>query len=148
MSAFVLPHPHIDALVQSMMVEKIITGHMVDDIGCQLIYENMVSCYTQYPHLENKPQLNSIDYHFRGIEAPLNGYCVLVACRGWKYQTCEYDEADSQPGWLLVSELEEVLINEHNLDPDRDVMDQIHPSARSTGWVIEDLNQIVWRTTS
>lgn len=145
MSAWLCPEPHIDAIVQQLGYEKIITGHMADDIGRQLIYENMLSLTARYGSSEPRPPRDpgDIDYTFTGIEAVLDIRCVLVACRSWMYQTCEYEMADSMPGWKLVAELIEILANDLEIDDGDDPLAVLPMTLRSAAWCVEDLTHII-----
>lgn len=148
MSAWLCHDHHIHAIVQQLIAEKVITLHMADDVGRQLLYENKRSLYVRYPHLEDRPVYDDIDYSFRGIEAPLDLACVVVACRSWKYQTCEIEDADDMPGWKMVTELEEILCNDLGISNLDDPLAVIDDDAQSLGWAITDLTTIVQRSST
>ena len=141
MSAVLCPSPHIDAIVQQMIYEGIITEHMADDVGAQLIWENILSlnCLTRHPSTEHV----KVWYNYHGIGYRLDRMAVYVACRGWQYQTCENPKADIQPGWLMVNELCEILHREMEIADNLDPLAIASTPHRKAGWCVTDLTNLI-----
>lgn len=142
MSAFLLQRPHIDALVQQLIHEKIITNHMATEIGQQLIFENIKSLHYRYGDLMPSDP-SQVDYEFQPSATPLDIRCIYIAIKSWTYQTCESPFAEQEPGWKLLMELVEVLENDFvEMDIQTNNKKYFSETLCLTSWDITNINNI------
>lgn len=88
MSAWIVAKPHIDALVQSLVVAGLVPLDQATETGQMLWKENHRSVNYRYGERRRTPS-----YTFTGIEAPLDPVVMVKQCGCYSYQTCEH------PGW-------------------------------------------------
>ena len=86
MSAFIVPKGQIDALVQSLIVEGVITPRRRNEVGQLLWHENHLSLQARYGDEPNTPE-----YTAEIIEAPLDDLKVWRLLDCYDYQTCEHE---------------------------------------------------------
>jgi hypothetical protein len=107
MSAWIVTKTHIDALVQAMVVERVIEADKATEVGKHLWSENYRSVNARYGGRARRPA-----YRFEGIEAPLDDAVIARNIGCYWYQTCEhdgnecYDNATGTPLRALLTLLE------------------------------------------
>lgn len=136
MSAFVVSHDHIDALLSfaskrdtygtvSYYVKE--TGRRVDittenatEVGRILLTENERSIYARYtdcrPGDDNKPGTigeDEANYAFRPwpFNAPLSAVSILKACSCFDYQACETDDYEDSLAATIIEAIRGRAIN-------------------------------------
>lgn len=85
MSAWIVSKGHIDCLVQALIVEGIVAREDADEVGQVLWHENHLSIEARYGDEPNTPE-----YHFRGVDEPLDDAIVWMQLGCYGYQTCEH----------------------------------------------------------
>ncbi len=115
MSAWIVTHAHIDALVTQMLAEGIIEPAAADFIGTSLWFENHHGVNVRYSEATPTPE-----YTYEapeGFNLDLAKVHTLIRC--YQYQCAEYDGYDDQPGYLLTEALRaaiEAKIGDPNAD--------------------------------
>lgn len=129
MSAFVVGHAHIDALVTFCLDHKVsywlpkthsrvaVTLDNAEEIGRILLEENETSVGHRYPgdHPEELPGAageTAAGYRFRrytpaipaGLNVPL---VILKACHCLEYQSCEHDGWPQSTAWIIVQAIKD-----------------------------------------
>lgn len=132
MSAWLVTKAHIDAIVQTAIVEGLATMEGADDLGAALWLENHRSLHARY----GDPIPEKIDYTYEGIESPLDPVKVYTLLRCYDYQTCEHDawHDSTNPMATLVDTLASTFLD--RLGGDTEII--------SRGpWGINDLREAV-----
>lgn len=139
MSAWIVEKGLIDCLVQSLAVEGIIAWEEADKIGQAFWHENHLSIEARYGDEPNTPE-----YHFTGVEAPLDDAIVWKQLNCYEYQTCEIsDWHDSdRPVYLYWRELERVYQARYNCDHSSDLLKQ---QKRHAPWGITRIEEAIKR---
>lgn len=141
MSAFLLPKPHYDALIQASITYGLLRFENADAMGVLLLRNNHRALHERY----GDPVPEVIDYQFSGIEAPLDPAVILAAARSYVYQCAESDVLH-RLAEAAIAPLEdtcrlaivEVLGDARGFDP------QFIGDAER-GWCITDLCDAVFR---
>lgn len=135
MSVYVVSTAQINALTQAMINENIITEHMAQDIGRDMLHLNETAYYVRYGEAPHEYET----YTFRGTDVPLHPGVMIVACRSWMYQTCEMVDADRTPAWDRIKELEHALARRLRLDPESEYMAELDSRITRRGWDIQEI---------
>lgn len=107
MSAWEVSKAHIDALVQEMGRHGLIRN--ADKAGQMLLAENHKSLRARYgdraetywPGMDKRAS----EYHFNGIESPLDPVKMDTLARCYDYQTCEHSGYEASEAFSLIHEL-------------------------------------------
>jgi hypothetical protein len=140
MSAWLVSHAHIDALVQQMIVEQIIQPSQATKVGTALWMENHLSLHARY----RDPIPELIDYQFAGIEAPLIPEAIVMLAHCYDYQSCEHGDAyytspSKRDLDLLTAALE---AKGYTYEAASVTAERTHDAS---WWGIDDLNTIIDR---
>jgi hypothetical protein len=128
MSAFIVEHAHIDALVSWAAHNRVsvylqTTGNRVDvagnetQIGKWLMEENEKSVLSRYPQdtLDSAPGCigeRSTNYKFREFLPALKPVEVLKACHCLDYQSCEHDEWPQSLAYGILQSIERAAMRQ------------------------------------
>lgn len=128
MSAFVVGHDHIDALltfaissrvsywVDETQSRTVITTTNAEDIGKILLRENELSVGTRYNETDpdNMPGCigqNSANYRYRHfMGATSDAMAILKACNCFAYQACEHPEWEDSDAHSIIKAIEHFAI--------------------------------------
>lgn len=114
MSAFIVSHDHIDAIVtwaacNGVSVWDAASGRRHDvkgneqAIGLCLLYENYRSVAYRYGESLDQDYLDR--YRWRVFTAPLSAVQALKAVDCLVYQSCEHDEWDASMAYRILTEI-------------------------------------------
>lgn len=155
MSAWIVSKAHIDALVQSMIVERVISPADANDVGRELWRENLRSVAYRYPNDGDGERPGPIDfrdshvegYRFAGIEAPLDELCIWKQTACYDYESCEHPDYLLSEACNHVSRLADRIAARHGLN--RDEWDRALPKD-ATGhdpypWGLDTIEQAIAR---
>lgn len=104
MSAWIVSKGHIDALVQSLVVEGLVPMDKALEVGQMLWHENHLSIQARYGDEPNTP-----DYTPEMIEVPLDDAIIAMQARCFDYQTCEHEDYETSDAKRLMDALVELL---------------------------------------
>lgn len=106
MSAFIVSHDHIDALV-TYAVTKGLTRRTPTEAGQVLLAENAKSVAHRYNEgVSNEPTL----YRHRTFTKPLPAIAILKAVDCLAYQSCEHDGWESSDAKALLDTIRDTAI--------------------------------------
>lgn len=175
MSAWIVSKPHIDCLVQAMIVEGIVPMEQADETGQVLWEENVISVQYRYRGESRLTLPGPIEYtdpatyKFTGVEAPLDDLIVWRQLDCYEYQTCEHegwrqgyercDHADAQllvgerrPARVLHDALEAVYTKRYGVTSSHDFEAQRHgkpdianQNRGNVPWGIDDITEAIAR---
>lgn len=125
MSAWIVSKSHIDCIVQSLIIEKLIAVVEADDTGQMLWRECLRSVAYRYPGDGDgeRPGPNDFrdchvdEYRFIGIEAPLDDAIVAKQIACFQYQSCEHPAWKVSAAKVLTDDLAERIAARHGGDP-------------------------------
>lgn len=120
MSAFVVGHDHIDALLTWAIAKRVsyylastrqsitINTENAEEVGRILLQENERSVGTRYDTQDpdNMPGTNGendANYRFRLWPNNLTPVSILKACRCFDYQACETEDYERSVAYLIVN---------------------------------------------
>jgi hypothetical protein len=127
MSAFIVGHDHIDALLTYAVDRRTsywtgkaridITRATAEEIGRILLMENELSVRHRYPDdapgdLPGTIGENAETYKFRPFMARLTPVVILKACNCFDYQACEHDGYRASMAWKIVDAIRHQAIND------------------------------------
>lgn len=100
MSAWIVSKPHIDALVQSLIVEGFVPASEATATGRMLWEECRRSVAHRYPNDADGEWPGPVDfttqsitdYRFEGVEAPLDDAVIAKNIDCYEYQSCEHGD--------------------------------------------------------
>lgn len=145
MSAFVVSKAHVDALVQSLIVNDLATFETADDLGKNIWQEN-VDAFNDYYSNRYSDECPDVDsYKFTGIEAPLHPALVVRQVCCYRYQCCTLDGFEGRAANQLLEQLATKLSGVSGDDPQYDwqeavvkSMNLVHPP-----WAIDSIEELV-----
>lgn len=118
MSAFIVPHDHIDALVTYCVSRRIdfwnhesktrtdINTCNAEEIGRMLLDENVRSVGYRYGgRLEDEEKNAAASYCYRPYTQPLSAVQVIKAVQCLEYQCCETDNWEASLTWRICQEI-------------------------------------------
>ena len=121
MSAYIVDHDHIDALLSYAIEHHVtyvtptrslveITKINATEIGRILLDENERSVRHRYPDsgpddLPGTIGEDSASYKFREWASPLAPMTILNACDGFDYQACETDDYDQSLAATIINRI-------------------------------------------
>lgn len=139
MSAWIVSKGHVDAIVQQLIVDGLITLDQADATGRMLWDENHYSISVRYGEDAQTP-----DYKFEGVEAPLSDGVILACIHCLDSQCAEWQGYDQTPGMKLIERLRRVICQRHGItDPDND-----GPLWADAPWGIDSIEEAIARTPS
>jgi len=124
MSAYIVDHDHIDALLSYAIEHRArytalqscveITALNATEIGRILLDENERSVRCRYAdcspdELPGSGQ-ESASYNFRPWSKPLQALTILKACEGFDYQACEADNYDQSIASNIIDAIRKIAI--------------------------------------
>jgi hypothetical protein len=149
-SAWIVSKPHIDCLVQACVVEGLVPLDQATETGRMLWQENHNSIADRYADDDPVGSCNAksvthcpevADYHFEGIEAPLDDAIVRWQINCFDYQSCEHEAWETSEARALVHKLADVLNARH---PDDEDWYRKAPSVQGWHpWGLDNLAQAV-----
>jgi len=138
MSAWLVGKGHIDALVQSLITERLIPMEHATITGTMLWLENHKSLNARYGDA-----IPRVVYTFRGIESPLNDGKIgrLIAC--YDYQSCEHGGWRTSQSCKLVEALSAKIGERHADLGDRWCDELEEAEGTHYPWGIRDIEEAV-----
>lgn len=136
MSAWIVSKGHVDALVQQMIVDGLITLDQADATGKMLWDENHYGVNVRYRGHEPTP-----DYKFEGVEARLDDIVILAQIHCLNYQCAEWQGYENQPGMQLIKRLRTRICDRHGVEPG-DVDSDYH-LWRDAPWGIDSIEEAI-----
>lgn len=108
MSAWLVTDTHINVIVQSMIVEDLLSVRRSGQIRRLMKWMNHRALHVRYGN--ELPDLTEVELVDETVEAPLDDAVVRKSLTCWEYQCAEYDWADAEePVVLLATQLRERL---------------------------------------
>lgn len=128
MSAFIVSHDHIDAIVTYAAFSRVsfwnpeaktrteITMTNAEEIGRMLLHENERSVRGRYPddgpgELPGTVGEDAATYRFRVWQRPLKPVEVIKAVKCLEYQSCEHRGWESSLAWRICQSVKDHAIN-------------------------------------
>lgn len=141
MSAWIVSKGHIDCLVQSLGVARIIEFRNADEVGRLLWEENFRSVDYRYNEHNEHNERPEPAYTFEGVETPLDAWVVYKQLECYDYQSCEHPEWLDSEAYRLYGLLKAHLLGQLGCRNEEAAMRD--PRWNAGPWGIENIREAI-----
>lgn len=144
MSSYLVSDTQISAMVQSAIVQGVITPPIANDVWQRVKWENMYNLSCLYGD-DCPTQHTDIELNRTIVEAPLYGPVVWACIRNWQYQCMDHADFYESYAYRLMSQLrrklERAIIGD-SVENREDLVEKIYDLAEPNSWGIDSWSQI------